>query len=56
MHLNYDSFPHQFILYQDYQRRCYKVPLLKPEQKYYSEEPFLCYVLRIITVPKKLQP
>ena len=45
MHLNYDSFPHQFILYQDYQRRCYKVPLLKPEQKYYSEEPFfmLCF-------------
>ena len=45
MHLNYDSFPHQFILYQDYQRQCYKVPLLKPEQRYYSEEPFfmLCF-------------
>lgn len=45
MHLNYDYFPHQFILYRDYQRNCYKVPLFKEEQKNYSEGPFfmLCF-------------
>ncbi len=45
VHLNYDSFPHQFILYQDYQRACYEIPLLKAEQKYYAREPFfmLCF-------------
>ncbi|WP_233704040.1 hypothetical protein [Helicobacter mesocricetorum] len=45
MHLNYDYFPHQFILYQDYKRNCYTLPLLKAEQKYYAPEPFfmLCF-------------
>ncbi len=45
MHLNYDAFPHQFILYKDYQRTCYKVPLLKEGQKTYEEGPFfmLCF-------------
>lgn len=45
VHLNYDAFPHQFILYQDYQRACHKIPLFKPEQKYYVEAPFfmLCF-------------
>ncbi|TLE16965.1 hypothetical protein LS72_000845 [Helicobacter apodemus] len=45
MHLNYDYFPHQFILYQDYQRNCYTLPLFKAEQKYYTLEPFfmLCF-------------
>lgn len=45
MHLNYDYFPHQFILYQDYQRSCYTLPLFKAEQKYYTPEPFfmLCF-------------
>ncbi|CAM2922199.1 hypothetical protein [Helicobacter burdigaliensis] len=45
VHLNYDYFPHQFVLYRDYQRACYKIPLFKAEQKYYSEEPYfmLCF-------------
>lgn len=45
VHLNYDTFPHQFILYQDYQRACYTIPLLKAEQRYYAQEPFfmLCF-------------
>ncbi|MCI5969484.1 hypothetical protein [Helicobacter sp.] len=45
VHLNYDSFPHQFILYQDYQRACYEIPLWKAEQRYYTREPFfmLCF-------------
>ncbi|TLD82416.1 hypothetical protein LS70_007375 [Helicobacter sp. MIT 11-5569] len=45
VHLNYDSFPHQFILYQDYQRTCYEIPLLKADQRYYTREPFfmLCF-------------
>ena len=45
MHLNYDSYPHQFVLYQDYQRACYTIPLLKPEQRSYTKEPFfvLCF-------------
>lgn len=45
MHLNYDSFPHQFILYQDYQRACYEIPLWKADQRYYTREPvfMLCF-------------
>lgn len=45
VHLNYDSFPHQFILYQDYQRTCYEIPLWKADQRYYTREPFfmLCF-------------
>ena len=45
VHLNYDYFPHQFILYQDYQRNCYKIPLFKEEPTKYSEAPYfmLCF-------------
>ena len=43
MHLNYDYFPHQFILYEDYGRNCYKIPLFKPEPR--KEAPYfmLCF-------------
>lgn len=42
MHLNYDRFPHQFILYRDYKRACYKVELFKPQQGFvvYYEAPY----------------
>ncbi len=45
VHLNYDSFPHQFVLYEDYQRNCYRVSLWKPIDGYYGEEPYflLCF-------------
>ena len=45
VHLNYDSFPHQFVLYEDYQRNCYKIALWKPIDGYYKEEPYfmLCF-------------
>ncbi|MDE5591422.1 MAG: hypothetical protein K2I63_00475 [Helicobacter sp.] len=45
MHLNYDHFPHQFVLYQDYQKNCYTVPLLSAEEKDHMQEPFfmLCF-------------
>lgn len=45
VHLNYDSFPHQFVLYADYQRNCFQIPLWKPVEGYYREEPYflLCF-------------
>lgn len=32
LHLNYDKFNHQFLLYRDYQRNCYKIALGGAEQ------------------------
>ena len=45
VHLNYDSFPHQFVLYEDYQRNCYQINLWKAQERYYSQEPYflLCF-------------
>lgn len=45
MHLNYDSFPHQFVLYQDYKRACYEVPLWRVEKHHQTKGPFflLCF-------------
>lgn len=45
MHLNYDFFPHQFILYRDYQRACYRQNLFGEDPRIYSDAPYfmLCF-------------
>lgn len=40
IHLKYDGFVHQFVLYRDYQRLGYKIPLFAPEPKALSKPYF----------------
>ncbi len=45
MHLKYDGFVHQFILYRDFQRSTFKLPLFAPEPKALSF-PYLWLVFK----------
>lgn len=40
VHLKYDGFVHQFVLYRDYQRSGFKIPLFSPESKAMGEPYF----------------
>ncbi|WP_300448997.1 hypothetical protein [Helicobacter mastomyrinus] len=40
LHLNYDKFNHQIVLYTDYQRNAYKIPL-GMEDRAYKDKPHL---------------
>ena len=40
VHLRYDAFPHQFVLYRNYQKNRFRLPLFAHEQMR-TEEPFL---------------
>ena len=41
MHLNYDGFVHQFILYERYHRRGYRLQLFKPDPRAITSAPYL---------------
>ncbi|MGP1449901.1 MAG: hypothetical protein ACTTJS_02080 [Wolinella sp.] len=45
MHLKYDGFVHQFILYNDYERDSFRLPLFAPEPRVYSY-PYLWLVFK----------
>lgn len=45
MHLSYDGFVHQFVLYRDYQRSAFKLPLL-PRSSELGEAPYLMLVFK----------
>ncbi len=41
MHLNYDGFVHQFILYERYHRRGFRLQLFKPDPRATTSAPYL---------------
>lgn len=45
MHLKYDGFVHQFVLYRDFQRSTFKLSLFAPESKVLSH-PYLWLVFK----------
>ncbi len=41
MHLNYDGFVHQFMLYERYQQRGFKLQLFKKNPRSYTSPPYI---------------
>lgn len=46
LHLKYDGFVHQFILYTDYQRSSFKLPLMSEPEKKPEEAPYFMLVFK----------
>lgn len=46
LHLKYDGFVHQFILYTDYQRSSFKLPIKAEPEKKPEEAPYFMLVFK----------